>query len=195
MGFRPEFVEALTLLATAIEQLADSGHSPPVLVGGAAVELYTGGQITSGDFDFVSSRQPEFFAELEKLGFERPDRAGWLTRSLWHPRLRFGVQVVSGSLMDGNADSERIRLIDVSTGPEERGLTLRVIPVEDLIADRMAQALAGKPFRKDMQNQSVRLYELAESIDSDYLERRIRTETGGEASLETLAEWLKSCAR
>jgi hypothetical protein len=195
MGFRPEFVEALTLLATAIEQLTASGHGPPVLVGGAAVELYTGGQITSGDFDFVSSRQAEFFAQLEKLGFERPDRAGWLTRSLWHPRLRFGVQVVSGSLMDGNADSARIRLVDVSAGPEEHGLTLRVIPVEDLIADRMAQALAGKPFRKDMQNQAVRLYELAEGIDSDYLERRIRTETGGEASLETLAEWLKSCAR
>ncbi len=97
--------------------------------------------------------------------------------------------------MDGNADSARIRLVDVSAGPEEHGLTLRVIPVEDLIADRMAQALAGKPFREDMQNQAVRLYELAEGIESDYLERRIRTETGGEASLETLAEWLKSCAR
>jgi hypothetical protein len=46
-----------------------------------------------------------------------------------------------------------------------------------------------------MQNQAVRLYQLAGGIDSDYLDRRIRTETGGEASLETLAEWLKSCAR
>jgi hypothetical protein len=66
---------------------------------------------------------------------------------------------------------------------------------KDLIADRMAQALAGKSFRNDMQNQAVRLYQLAEGIDSDYLDRRIRTETGDEAPLETLAEWLKSCAR
>ena len=70
-------------------------------------------------------------------------------------------------------------------GSRARGAeTLRVISVEDLIADRMAQALAGKPFRNDMQNQAVRLYQLAEGIDSDYLDRRIRTETGGAASLE-----------
>jgi hypothetical protein len=112
MPFRPEFIEALELLATAIDRLEARGLAPPVLVGGAAVELYTGGQVTSGDFDFVSPVQPEFFSELQKVGFERPRRAGWLTRSLWHPRLAFGVQVVSGSLMDGNADPARITLKD-----------------------------------------------------------------------------------
>jgi hypothetical protein len=78
MPFRPEFVEALVLVATAAERLKRRGLAAPILVGGAAVELYTGGQVTSGDFDFVSAAQAEFFAELEKVGFERPKRAGWL---------------------------------------------------------------------------------------------------------------------
>jgi hypothetical protein len=37
--------------------------------------------------------------------------------------LRFGVQVVSSALMDGKADVDRIRLVDV--GPDEE-LTLSV---------------------------------------------------------------------
>ena len=194
MPFRPEFMAALALLATAIDRLKARGYAPPILVGGAAVELYTGGEVTSGDFDFVSPAQAEFFAELEKVGFERPRRAGWLTRSLWHPELQFGLQVVSGALMDGSADRARIRLLDVSAS-EGGHSTLSVIPVEDLIADRMAQALAGRDIRTDMQRQAVRLYQLADSIDTDYLDRRIRNETAGEACLQTLKDWTAACAR
>ncbi len=78
----------------------------------AAVELFTGGQITSGDFDFVSPWKTQFFTELEALGLDRP-RSGWLTKSLLHPKLGFGVEVVSGALMDGFADKNRIRVIEV----------------------------------------------------------------------------------
>ena len=54
----------------------------------------------------------------------------------------------------------------------------------------MAQALAGKSIRKDMQNQAVRLFQLSEGLDRDYLDGRIRTETGNDASLETLSGWM-----
>jgi len=91
--------------------------------------------------------------------------------------------------MDGKADISRVQLIEVGSGTE---LALRVIPVEDLIADRLAQALSVRPPREDMKNQALRLYEFAESLDRDYLDRRIRDETGDEASLETLVEWSKS---
>lgn len=184
--YRIEFSEALTLLALAADRLVRRGHPAPVLVGGAAVELYTGGRITSGDFDFVSPWQSEFFAELEAVGFERPQTVGWLKRSLWHPTLKFGVQVVSGSLMDGRADGSKIQVVEVDSSSK---LRLRVIPVEDLIADRMAQALAGPRIRDDMKSQAVSLYRFAESLDRQYLDRRIRDETGGEASLETLIQW------
>ena len=122
------------------------------------------------------------------LGFTQPSEPGWLTRSLYHPDLLMAVQVVSGSLMDGKADPARIQVIEV-----EAGASLRVIPVEDLIADRMAQALDGRRIRKDMQNQAVRLFQLAEGLDKDYLDARIRTETGSDASLATLSDWVTEC--
>lgn len=61
MPFRPEFQKALALLATAVRRLQARGLEGPILVGGAAVELFTGGQVMSGDFDFVSASQDEFF--------------------------------------------------------------------------------------------------------------------------------------
>ena len=187
MAVRPEFRKALELLAKAIGRIEARGMKGTVLVGGAAVELFTGGAITSGDFDLVSPWKDELFAELGKLGFVQPNRPGWLSNSLLHPDLGLSVQVVSGKLMDGLADQARIREIDL--GPSGRA---RVIPVEDLIADRMAQGLAGRPVRKDMQNQAVRLYQLAEGLDDAYLDKRIREETGNDASLATLREWAAS---
>jgi hypothetical protein len=56
----------------------------------------------------------------------------------------------------------------------------------------MAQALAGTKIQEDMRNQAVSLYRLADSLDETYLDKRIRDETGSEASLETLVEW-SSC--
>lgn len=49
--FRPEFREALGLLGKAVENMRRRGLTSPILVGGAAVEFYTGGAVTTGDFD------------------------------------------------------------------------------------------------------------------------------------------------
>jgi len=193
MPLRPQFIEALALLARAIERLEARGYPAPVLVGGAAVELYTGGAIASGDFDFVSGWQREFFAELQVLGFDRPAKPGWLQWSVMHPNFDFGVQVVSGALMDGKADTKRIQIVDVGESEEGKPLRLRVIPVEDLIADRLAQACSSFRVDEAMRNQAVRLYQLAEGLDEQYLDDRIRTETGNEASLETLVAWVTAC--
>lgn len=193
MPLRPQFTEALVLLAKAIERMEAKGLSLPVLVGGAAVELYTGGSIASGDFDFVSNWQREFFAELKALGFDRPERPGWLQWAVAHPDFDFGVQVVSGRLMDGNTDLKRVQILDLDAYEDGKPLKLLVIPVEDLIADRMAQALSTVRGDEAMRNQAVRLYQLAEELDEQYLDGRIRTETGNEASLETLVAWVTAC--
>lgn len=190
MPLRPEFLEALALFAKATERLASRGLSAPVLVGGAAVELYTGGFIVSGDFDFVSDWQSEFFGELRTLGFERPTQVGWLQRSLLHPKLNIAVQIVSGSLMDGHTDINRVQILDLGTPDTDKPLTLKVIPIEDLIADRMAQALSGPRIEITMRNQAIRLYQFAEGLDEDYLDSRIKEETGNEASFETLRSWI-----
>lgn len=104
--FRPEFRDALDLLGKAMENMRRRGLTPPILVGGAAVEFYAGGAVTTGDFDFVTPLQDEFFQELETVGFRHPERS----RS---PRMRVhasgpGVEVVSGPLMDGRADIARV---------------------------------------------------------------------------------------
>jgi hypothetical protein len=53
--YRPEIVEALNLLAAAFNDVVAAGYARPVLVGGAAVEFYTGGAVVSGDFDVVTA--------------------------------------------------------------------------------------------------------------------------------------------
>ena len=73
--FRPEFRDALGLLGKAMENMRLRGLTSPILVGGAAVEFYTGGAVTTGDFDFVTPLQDEFFQELENVGFRRPERS------------------------------------------------------------------------------------------------------------------------
>ncbi|WP_430426883.1 hypothetical protein [Parasphingorhabdus sp.] len=52
--FRPEYEAALQLFAKVSEAMKAKGLNAPVLVGGAAVELYTGSAVTTGDFDIVT---------------------------------------------------------------------------------------------------------------------------------------------
>lgn len=183
--YRPAFREALSLLAVAFERLAERGIKPPVLVGGAAVELLTGGALISGDFDLVTPAQTELFEELRTIGFIHPG-GNFLARSLLHPASGIGVQCVSGLLMDGATDLSRIQVVQV-----DGGQSISVIPREDLIADRMGQALS-RPLGgilEDMKDQAAKLYLLADDLDSAYLDKRIQEETSGAANLTTLKAW------
>ena len=54
------------------QSLFDS--DPPVLVGGAAVELYTGGAYRTGDLDFVGRVPREVSRMLEGTGFKKRGR-------------------------------------------------------------------------------------------------------------------------
>ena len=63
--------------------------------------------------------------------------------------------------------------------------------MEDLIADRVSQALAGRNIEESMQNQAIMLYRLTETLDRTYLDRRIGEETGNDASLQMLEDWTK----
>jgi hypothetical protein len=75
--FRPEFIEALSLLARASDDLATKGYDRPVLVGGGAVEFHTGSAVVSGDFDFVSDEQRAFEDALISYGLGgRIERSG-----------------------------------------------------------------------------------------------------------------------
>ncbi|HWB50605.1 MAG TPA: hypothetical protein VG651_15960 [Stellaceae bacterium] len=138
--YRPEFIAALSLLAEAFDEVVAAGYERPIIVGGAAVEFYTGGAVASGDFDVLTAAQIELEAALQRKGFRRPSEPGVLTRGLYHPQFGIGFEVVSGHLFDGAADRARTRVVSVPTG------AVRFPAVEDMIADRMGQ-FAGPTVR------------------------------------------------
>ena len=67
----PESPERTAAIAAWVQSLFPA---PPVLVGGAAVELYTRGAYTSGDFDFVGGVPPTVANQLSAEGFQREGR-------------------------------------------------------------------------------------------------------------------------
>jgi len=79
--------------------------------------------------------------------------------------------------MGGKTDRSRIAVFKIGTDQVD------VIPIEDLIADRLGQALSGTVPRKDLIDQARKLFELGESIDRDYLNRRIVEETVNQADI------------
>jgi hypothetical protein len=182
-GFTPEFVEALRLIGSAMEEVRAAGGQCPVLVGGAALQLWTTGRYVSGDFDLVGVDPTPMESALVARGFRREDRPGHLMRGLYHPELSLGVEFVSGRLFDGHADLERLRL--VSVGPGSRVL---VIPVEDVIADRLGQYAANPAGGRALLRQAVLAWSLAGEADRPYLDERIKTETIGTLDLARFEE-------
>jgi hypothetical protein len=183
-GFRPEFEQALRLIGEAFSDFKAQGKSPPIIVGGAAVEFYTGSTIMTGDFDLVSPDQPAIEAALQKVGFRREDRMGHAMRGLYHPDLNMGAEVVSSRLLDGAADIGHT--VDVTTSPA--GAFVRIVSLEDMIADRLAQYGSAPRGVPEMLDQALTLWRFAEQrqIDEAYLDKRIRYETAGDWSLDRL---------
>jgi hypothetical protein len=95
---------------------------PPILVGGAAVELYTGGAYTTGDLDFVGGVSPEAAMALENAGFRREGRH-WI-----HDRGGIFVE------FPGSAVERHERVVVVKVGDA----SVLALSPEDMIVDRLA---------------------------------------------------------
>lgn len=170
------------MLARASEAMARRGLPRPVLVGGGAVEFYTGSAVMTGDMDLTTPAQPELEEELQKLGFVRPSGVGQSTRGWVHPDLGLGFEVVGDSPMKGTPDEVRIRLVM----PVDGEPAIRLLSIEDMIADRMGQYASGTA--RDMLGQARQLYPLVSAANRDYLDGRIRTETLGDHGIEDLQD-------
>jgi len=181
-GYRPEFVAALQLFARVSEAMHLRGLQRPILVGGAAAELWSLSAVTTGDFDICTTRQFELEEEMERAGLVRPSGAGAMLKGWVHPELRLGFEVVAEVPLDGNVEPARLRLVR----PVGETALFRVICVEDLIADRMGQyASRSAPDRID---QARILLSLHPDADLDYLERRIREESMGDYGVEDIID-------
>jgi hypothetical protein len=181
MEYRPEFVTALELVGRAFNEVVAMGHPRPVIVGGAAVEYYTGGAVVSGDFDIVTAAETTLVEALLNQGFRTEDRAEHLLRGYYHPDLAIAVEIVGRSLFDGNADSSRVVVVQITEASD-----VAMVSVEDLIADRMGQFASTSEGVKAMLDQAIKLYQFAQYIDEPYLDARIRTETLGSFDLKYL---------
>lgn len=157
------------------------GLPVPVLVGGGAVELYSGSAMMTGDFDVVTPWQEEFEEELRREGFTKPIGPGHTALGWVHPDLALGFEVVSRTLLDGMADRNRIVFIGLSTDGEAA-----IISLEDMIADRMGQYASGAAL--EMLEQARRLFALHPDADLDYMERRIRHESAGAYGIANLQD-------
>ena len=180
LPWRSEFLDALRMLARVSEAMAARGLPRPVLVGGGAVEFYTGSAVMTGDIDVTSPVQPELEEELQKLGFIRPSGPGKSTRGWVHPEIGLGFEVVGNSPMGDTPDEVRVRLVHPIGG--EPGV--RLLSLEDMIADRMGQYASGTA--REMLEQARQLLPLASRANRDYLDGRIRTETMGDYGVKDL---------
>ena len=181
MSYRPEFEAALRLFARASGEMVRRGFSAPILVGGGAVELYTFSKVTTGDFDIVTARQDAFEEVLTALGFTKPEGVGHTPLGWVHPELQLGFEVVSSSLLDGMADRQRVKLVSMG----EDGVAA-IVSVQDMIADRMGQYASGTA--PDMLAQAQALFTLYGDADLDYLEQRLRYETGDDYGVADLQD-------
>lgn len=154
----------------------------PVLVGGGAVEFYTGSAVMTGDIDLITPAQPELEEELQKLGFVRPRGVGQSTRGWVHPELGLGFEVVGDSPMGGSVPTAHLAMVKAIPG--EPALVL--LSIEDMIADRMGQYASGTA--RDMLAQARTLFSLNFDMDLDYLDRRIREESVGDHGVEDLQD-------
>lgn len=178
-AYRAEFEAGLRLLARISMEMDAAGFRPPVIVGGAAVEIYTRGAVMTGDFDLCCGRQQELEQRMQAHGFVRPSGPGMATRGWLHPSFRLGVEVVSDVLLDGMASREMVQVVELG----EDG-SVAVIAPEDIIADRMGQYASGSA--PEMLGQARALFALCERLDLDYMERRIREETAGSHGIQDL---------
>lgn len=109
-------------LAAWFQRLYASHDSVPILVGGAAVELYTGGAYTTGDLDFVGWLPADVERSLREANFRKEGR-NWI-----HETGQIFIEL-PGSRLEPGETAVRIR---VGTA------LVRVISPEAILVDRLA---------------------------------------------------------
>src|SRR5687768_5595809 len=156
MGEGPERTAAL---AAWFQGLYREERDKPVLVGGAALELYTRGAYRTGDLDVVGHVPADVEGMLREAGFS-PIGRHWV-----HPAGRLFIELPSRAF-DAPIRKDLIRLGD--------WVVLALSP-EDVLVDRLA---AWKFWNvvADGVNAFLLWKDRGESLDREHLERRARQE-------------------
>jgi hypothetical protein len=162
-----ELRKKMLLLGYISERMARRNASV-FLVGGQAVETYTGGVFTTGDIDITTTDTKETEALLEKLGFVREGMI-WVSM-----RLGMAVHLVASY----PRRSVRHRTFEVD------GYLVKVVGVEDLVIDRLCAAKFWNSER-DAEQAKALLDVFRDSIDEGYLEETARAENVHDLLMQT----------
>lgn len=170
----------LTFVASVItEAFVVLGRTPPTVVGGLAVETYTGGGYTTLDVDMIAADDALVAQVMGALGFHR--KRGH--RHYEHPNLDAFVEFPPGPL-EGSKD--KIARIVLDTGGE-----LYVIGIEDIIIDRIS---AYVHWDKRSENSAdaaqavLLMVAQRERIDDEYLRRAAEERGLSEGLADILAK-------
>jgi hypothetical protein len=147
-------------------------ENPAVLVGGAAVELFTGGAYTTGDIDLVGDVPARVAGALKKAGFTRSGRH-WL-----HEGGQVFLEFPSSALSPG----------EITTALTVGEFTVVVIGLEHLLVDRLG---CWEYWESSIDGVNAYLLFLAQrrSIDTERL-RRLADEAGFSKALGSLVRFV-----
>lgn len=127
------------------------------LVGGQAVEIYTGGQFSTGDVDITAGNREEAAKLLLRLGFKKTGMI-WLREDL-------GIAVQIVGARPSSTEKARTLVID--------GSDVKVVGVEDLVIDRLVSSKYWRSNPKlDLEQAAVLVNEFRDSLDLKYLRTR-----------------------
>lgn len=177
--YRPGFVPALHSLARVFGGYRKAAGTWPTLVGSAAASLYTAGAVTSSDLDVVAADEALWSRLIGDHGWRPEDRPGRRAVGWLHPDIpEIGVRLAGGPSLATQPERVRLQLLPVGTDG-----FLQLLPLEDLIADRLARyADSVNRSAETMLEQAILLLRTAEDPDVPYLLHRI-VERGGDPSL------------
>lgn len=148
-------------VAILSKEIVGKGGTPPIVVGGEALEIYTQGSYTTGDIDIIS--QPdELESALKDWGFIKTGRL-WLNK-----QLDIYIDWRGGSLGEGK-QPETIKIGE--------GLEVKVIAIEDLIIDRLnAVKWWGDTDSLMWAKVLIGIKKAVGRVDTDYLKERAKKE-------------------
>lgn len=153
----PEGPKRTAALAAWVQALYPAGVDRPALVGGAAVELYTGGAYATGDLDFVGEVPSKVASSLRAAGF-RKDGRHWVCEA-HQIFIEFPASLLS-------ADEERA-LIKVGR------VDITTIRPEDVLLDRLRSLVFWKHW-PDGVNAFLVAWAQRRALDQAYAEKRAR---------------------
>jgi len=131
-----------------------------VIVGGHAVEYYTGGSYTTGDLDLLTPDKQPLAELLVEWGFQLEGRI------YWHAALQVAVDLICDRVP---GDWDRIAEV------EAFGLRARIMSVEEMVIDRLNAAIHWRS-TDDLAWARVMLTDNLDAVDWDYLSRRAKDE-------------------